>query len=59
MELAEIKFLSKGYSSPIPTTIYGNMVVILVWKMPLTEIKVLEGITPTAVDVMGKRVQRN
>ena len=24
--------------------------------MPLTEIKVLGGITPTAVDVMGKRV---
>ena len=33
-ELAEIRFLPKSYSSPIPTTIYGNRVVILVWKTP-------------------------
>lgn len=33
-ELAEIRFLPGGYSRPIPTTIYGNRVVILVWKTP-------------------------
>lgn len=33
-KLAEVRFLSKEHSSPIPTIIYNNKVVILVWKTP-------------------------
>lgn len=34
-EYAEIRFLPPEYSSPIPTTIYNNKVVTLVWTEPL------------------------
>lgn len=32
---SEIKFLPKEFSSPIPTTIYNDIVIILVWTEPL------------------------
>lgn len=34
-EYAEIRFLPPEYSSPVPTTIYNNRVVTLVWTEPL------------------------
>lgn len=32
---AKVRFLPSAYSSPIPTLIYGNRLVILVWNEPL------------------------
>lgn len=34
-KFAEIRFLPEKFSSPIPTTIYNNKVVILIWTEPL------------------------
>lgn len=34
-KFAEIRFLPKEFSSPIPTTIYENRIVILIWTEPL------------------------
>lgn len=33
-EVAQVRFLPKSYSSPIPTLVYKDKVVILIWKAP-------------------------
>ena len=44
---AQIRFLPSRFSSPIPTTIYGNRIVILVWTEPLAIVIEIREVTDT------------
>lgn len=44
---AEIRFLPSKFSSPIPTTIYDNRIVILIWTEPLAIVIENKDITDT------------